>query len=146
MTGCVLIYALTATSNPRTQDQTGTTQCLTPVVLDEHQIKEVYSTKVRSHVDSVCSTLSLSIYILRQLAKCFPTQVLMMACYGIFYPHLSYGVPLRGGYKFDLTFHPSKRSVRKISDLQWRDQCRPEFKSLVTLPWLFGDLSINFDV
>lgn len=48
MTGCVLIYALTATSNPRTYDQTGTTQCLTPVVSDEHQIKEVYSTKVHT--------------------------------------------------------------------------------------------------
>lgn len=79
----------------------------------------IRSKKSTSHVDSVCSTLSSGIYILRQLAKCFPNQVLMTACYGIFYPHLSYGVPLRGGYKSDLTFHPSKRSVRKVSDLQW---------------------------
>ena len=122
-------------------------------MLDETEIEQVYSTKFLGiyvdqgltwdcHVDSVCSKLASGIYVLRQLSKYCPPQILMTAYYGVIYPHLSYGIALWGGctnVNFSRMFILQKKAVRIIAKLKGRESCRPAFKNLklLTLPCLY---------
>lgn len=123
------------------------------VMMAEVMLEEVYSTKFlgihvdrgltwSSHIDSVCAKLSSGVYVLRQLSKYCPLQVMMTAYYGLIYPHLSYGVSLWGACaSTDLirVFKLQKRAVRVIKNLTRRESCKPVFVELqlLTLPCIY---------
>ncbi|KAG8309360.1 hypothetical protein J6590_087938 [Homalodisca vitripennis] len=83
----------------------------------------------------------LGIYVFWSLAKYCPSQILMMASYGLIYPHLTYGLVLWGACannQFLRVFKLQKQAIRIIAQLKFREPCKEAFKNLplLTLPSL----------
>uniref|UniRef100_A0A1B6KA68 Uncharacterized protein n=1 Tax=Graphocephala atropunctata TaxID=36148 RepID=A0A1B6KA68_9HEMI len=105
-----------------------------PVMLAETMLEEVYCSKFlgiylnrgltwNDHIDHVCSKLASGIYVLRSLAKYCPSQVLMVAYYGLIYPHLTYGLVLWGSWannQFIRVFKLQKQAIHIIAQLRFR--------------------------
>lgn len=99
------------------------------IMLSDTLLEEVNSTKFlgiyldqrltwEDHIDNVCSKISAGVYALRSLSKYCPTQVLMMAYYGLIYPHLSYGLSLwsaSANVHFLRVFKLQKKSCKNYS-------------------------------
>lgn len=123
------------------------------VMVDNTVLQEVESAKFlgiyfdrsltwTSHVDHVCAKVSSGVYALRKLSTFCPTQILLMAYFGLIYPHLTYGIPVWGGCsttQFLRIFRLQKKAVRIISKLNSRESCKPAFIELrlLTLPCLY---------
>jgi hypothetical protein len=123
------------------------------VMVDEDLLEETDSTKFlgmhidkgltwEDHVDYVCARVSSGIFALRNLSKFCSQEVLLMAYFGLIYPHISYGICIWGGcanHRLERVFRLQKKAVRVISKLKPRESCRNAFRELgvLTLPCLY---------
>lgn len=120
------------------------TRCCLSVMTADTTLEDVDSSKYLGthldwwltwnlHIDTVCTKLSYSIYVLRSLSKHWPTQVLRMAYYGVTYPHLSYGLILRGECarsKLQRVYGLLKQAIRLLAKIDRREYCRKCFLSI----------------
>lgn len=84
---------------------------------------------------------SQEVYVLRELSKYFPIQVVITAYEGLIYQHLSYelfcGVRVGGGAQTQIIpKYSNLKKIRKFYKFQGRESCRQAFKNLQLLTLL----------
>ena len=98
------------------------------------------SLKWSQHVEYLCRRLSGVLFMFRQLKRVLDTDALLSAYYAFFYPHINYGILLWGNSTAaSRAFIMQKKVVRIITNVGFREHCRPLFLklSMLTLPSLF---------
>uniref|UniRef100_A0A1B6GGI1 Reverse transcriptase domain-containing protein n=1 Tax=Cuerna arida TaxID=1464854 RepID=A0A1B6GGI1_9HEMI len=80
------------------------------------------------HVFSLCKKLSRVLFLIRKLKNCVSPDVLLMAYFGLFHSHLSYGVRLWGNCSAaKKSFIWQKKAVRVLAGISNRESCREYF-------------------
>lgn len=88
-----------------------------------------------THVDSVCKKLSRVIFLLRKLKNCVNFEVLLMAYFGLFHVHLTYGARLWGNSSAaNKAFLWQKKAIRVMANLSPQESCRQSFSSFKIMP------------
>ena len=114
------------------------------IQIDDAPIKQVDSTKYlgitfdsnvtwKSHVNELCLKLSKTVGILSKVRHFVKKLILVMLCYSLIYPFLTYGVHVWGlTFPSFLTqlFIIQKKAMRIISFSEPKSHSEPLFKSL----------------
>lgn len=88
-----------------------------------------------THINELNVKLSKSIFALRQLKKVVDLHVLKTAYYAMFHSHINYGIILWGDSSQSMKiFRQQKKALRIMMNAEYRDHCKPLFKSLGIFP------------
>jgi hypothetical protein len=89
------------------------------------------------HINSICSKISKSLYIINRSKNFLPKKALLTLYYALIHSHLSYCTAIFGcANKTSLAklVIKQKKAVRVIANAQYRAHTRPIFKELKILP------------
>ena len=93
-----------------------------------------------NHVIQLSSSLSRTVYLIRNLSGCVSLKVLMTAYHSLFNAKMSYAI-LAWGHSAHAkkVFGMQRRCIRVILNMGYRDDCRGAFRKLgiLTLPCVF---------
>ena len=101
------------------------------------------------HIDTLCSNVSKSIYLLRYFKPLLGEKYLKLIYYGVIYPHMLYGIEIWGGaaeVHMKRLFVLQKRCIRIMYDLTPRESCKETFtkNNMLTLYSLYAYRVILF--
>ena len=83
------------------------------------------------HIDSICTKISKSIYLLRFFKHLLGSEELKMIYYGVIYPQIHYGIEVWGSaakVHMNKLMVLQKKCIRIISNLKFGESCRNAFK------------------
>lgn len=92
------------------------------------------------HAHFICNKVSVSIYLLRNLANIVSQKTLITAYHGLIHSTLSYAILIWGHSTHSASvFALQRKAVRILYGLNYRDDCRQAFKNLkiLTLPSVY---------
>jgi len=86
-----------------------------------------------NQINNVCRKIASGIFGLRKLSSFCSPQILLMAYYGLIFPHLNYGIMFWGSCAhrhFNRVFILQKKAIRILGKMNYRDSCREIFKTM----------------
>ena len=82
----------------------------------------------KTHKECLVNKLARNVYLLRRLSAFVSPSVLKTAYYGVFHPHLLYGISLWGNSTEAIrVFKMQKKAVRILAKAGYRDHCAELF-------------------